>query len=60
LLRLISEEQKPWNLKLIQESYRDCNVGYIFARVAQVTEGAGVRAHGGDFETEYVLGCKLL
>jgi len=28
--------------------------------VAQVTKGAGVRGHGGDFETEYVRGCKLL
>jgi len=38
----------------------NCHIGHIFAYVAQVTKGAGVRRHGGDFETEYVLGCKLL
>ena len=44
----------------MQEGYWDCHIGYIFACVAQVTEGAGVRGYGGDFETEYVLACKLL
>jgi hypothetical protein len=58
--RRMPERQKPWNLKLIQEAYRDCHIGYIFACVAQITDGAGVRGHGGYFKTEYVLGCKLL
>jgi hypothetical protein len=58
--RHISEGQKPWNLKLIQEACRDWRIGYISGCVAQVTLGAGVRGHGGDFETKYVLGCKLL